>query len=266
MSRTYVITGAASGIGKATADLVRERGGRVIEVDLRVGDVTVDLSTETGRLELVDQVDRLASGRIDAIVAVAGLVAPVPATVAVNYFGMVATLEGLRPLLGGSDAPRAVGVASMASITEPIDSPLVELALAGDEAGALARAAELADPGTAAGQGEMAGAIYRSSKAAFARWIRRTAAGPSWAGAGIPLNAIAPGLVITPMIESLVETPAKREAMTDAIPMPLNGPAEPVVPARLLAWLTSEENTHLTGQVVFIDGGSDVVLRSDSTW
>jgi signal recognition particle subunit SRP54 len=36
--------------------------------------------------------------------------------------------------------------------------------------------------------------------------------------------------------------------------------------AYLLAWLTSEENAHLCGQVVFIDGGSDVVIRGDSTF
>jgi len=36
--------------------------------------------------------------------------------------------------------------------------------------------------------------------------------------------------------------------------------------AYLLAWLVSEENTHLCGQVIFIDGGSDVVIRGDSTW
>jgi hypothetical protein len=34
----------------------------------------------------------------------------------------------------------------------------------------------------------------------------------------------------------------------------------------LLAWLTSEENAHLCGQVVFIDGGSDVIIRGESTW
>jgi enoyl-[acyl-carrier-protein] reductase (NADH) len=42
--------------------------------------------------------------------------------------------------------------------------------------------------------------------------------------------------------------------------MPLHGPSEAVVVARLLAWLASEENTHVTGQVVFVDGGADVFL------
>ena len=61
-----------------------------------------------------------------------------------NFFGAVATLDGLRPLLLGSDAPRAALTSSMASLM-PHDDLLVELALAGDEPKALARAQELVD-------------------------------------------------------------------------------------------------------------------------
>jgi len=43
-------------------------------------------------------------------------------------------------------------------------------------------------------------------------------------------------------------------------------PTRSPAPAYLLAWLTSEENAHLCGQVVYIDGGSDAVMRGDSTW
>jgi hypothetical protein len=50
------------------------------------------------------------------------------------------------------------------------------------------------------------------------------------------------------------------------VPMPLNGIFQPRDVGYLLAWLTSEENAHLCGQVVFIDGGSDAVIRGDSTW
>jgi len=48
--------------------------------------------------------------------------------------------------------------------------------------------------------------------------------------------------------------------------MPLNGIADAVVVARLLAWLNSAENTHLCGQIVYVDGGSDAVIRGDSVW
>ncbi len=132
MSRTYVVTGSASGIGKATRELLIERGNRVIGVDLRDADVTVDLSTAAGRKALVDDVTRLSGGSIDAVLAIAGLASPTPATVAVNYFGTVATLTGLRPLLLNSPAPRAVLVASMASLYPPDDALLTAL-LEGDE-------------------------------------------------------------------------------------------------------------------------------------
>jgi len=260
MARTHVITGAASGIGRATQQLLRERGDRVIGVDIHDADVVVDLTTAEGRASLVSEVARLSGGSIDAIHAVAGLAHPVPATVAVNFFGMVATLEGLRPLLAGSAAPRAVGVCSMASLM-PVDDELVARMAAGDEAGALARAQVNADDPTTQGQ-----LIYSSTKKAFAQWIRRTAATPEWAGAGIPLNAVAPGIIETPMVADMIATEEARAALLQMVPMPLNGFAQPIAVARLLAWLTSEENTHLCGQVVFIDGGSDVVIRGDSTW
>jgi len=48
--------------------------------------------------------------------------------------------------------------------------------------------------------------------------------------------------------------------------MPLNGIAPPEAPAQLLAWLGSEANTHLCGQIIFIDGGGEVLQRGDSTW
>jgi NAD(P)-dependent dehydrogenase (short-subunit alcohol dehydrogenase family) len=57
-----------------------------------------------------------------------------------------------------------------------------------------------------------------------------------------------------------------RDMVATAVPAPLNGFADALVPARLLAWLVSEENSHLCGQIIFVDGGSDVSLRGDSTW
>lgn len=256
--RTVVVTGSASGIGLATAEILRDRGERVIGVDLHDADVIVDLTTVQGRASLVEQVRELSGGTIDAVVANAGLALPIPATMAVNYFGALATLEGLRPLLLGSDAPRAVLTSSMASLM-PHDELLVDAALAGDETKAMARAHEVVD----AGHGDL---VYASSKVALSRWMRRVAATPEWAGAGIPLNGIGPGIVETPMTADLLATDEQRVAMAEMVPMPLHGYMQAEVPARLLAWLVGEENTHLCGQLVFVDGGSDAVIRGDSTW
>ena len=99
MTRTVVVTGSASGIGKATAALLAETGVRVIGVDLRDADVIVDLGTAAGRQALVGGVRAIAGETIDAVFACAGRTGAEPLTVSVNYFGVLATLEGLRPFL-----------------------------------------------------------------------------------------------------------------------------------------------------------------------
>jgi NAD(P)-dependent dehydrogenase (short-subunit alcohol dehydrogenase family) len=68
------------------------------------------------------------------------------------------------------------------------------------------------------------------------------------------------------MVADMIATPESAAAIAELVPMPLNGFADPEVCAKLLAFLTSEDNTHLCGQVIFVDGGSDVVIRGDSVW
>lgn len=259
MSRTYVVTGAASGIGKATTERLRADGHTVIGVDIKDTDVIVDLTTADGRTTLVHEVSQRSGGRIDAVIAVAGLVAPIPATVGVNYFGAKATLEGLRPLLVGSDAPRAVVVASLAALEETVDG-LYERLLADDEPGAIAEAERIGNAANAAGSSP----IYTTTKKAIAQWVRTHAKDPEWAGAGIALNAIAPGVIETPMTAPALQTAEGRAALDAGAPSPLNGPAAPPsAPAALLTWLASAENTHVTGQIVFIDGGAESIRRPE---
>src|SRR5258708_4616040 len=142
MDRTYVVTGAASGIGAATARYLRERGGRVISCDLHDADIVANLTTREGRAELIDGVARLSGGKIDGIVANAGG-GPAETSLQLNFFGAVATLEGLRPLLERRDAPRAVAVSSIASFS-PIVPELIEAFLSINEPAAIAAAGEFA--------------------------------------------------------------------------------------------------------------------------
>lgn len=260
MARTYVVTGSASGIGAATAKTLRDRGDRVIGIDLRDVEVEADLSTAAGRKDAATRAMELADGAIDGVIACAGISAPIAKTVSINYFGVTELLEHLVPALKKSDAPRAAVVSSMASL-QANSAELVEAQLAGDEAKAL----EIAE--TYVAQGPEAGyTTYPSSKRALARWVRRESITPTWAGNGIALNAVAPGTVITPMTEKLLATPEGR-AMVDAnVPMPLNyhQPAQSIVD--VLVWLTNVENTHMAGQVIYCDGGADASLRGDDIW
>ncbi|MYR44951.1 SDR family oxidoreductase [Streptomyces sp. SID5910] len=258
MTRTYLVTGAASGIGRATADLLRARGHAVIGADMADGDITADLSTADGRTELAARARELTGGRLDAVVACAGVAHFDPVTIGVNHFGAVATLEGLRPLLAAGTDPRALVVGSVDSV-HPTDPAIVDAALAGDEEAAVTASRAAVDRG----EGHL---VYSSSKAAVSRWIRRAAVTGDWAGAGIPLNAVAPGVVVTPMTRPMLDDPGMRELVERSVPMPLHGHARPERIAPLIAWLTSPENTHVTGQVVFADGGAEAVLRGDRTW
>lgn len=138
MDRICVVTGAASGIGLATTRHLRARGNRVIACDLHDADVIADLVTPEGRAKLVAGVTSESGGKIDAIIANAGG-GPPQISVSLNFFGAVATLEGLRPLLAGSAAPRAVAVSSVASLRPPRPA-LVEACLRMDETAAIALA------------------------------------------------------------------------------------------------------------------------------
>lgn len=259
-NRSYVITGAGSGIGLATAELLRERGATVIGVDLKGAEVEADLSTREGRSAAADAALAAANGTIDAVIACAGISAPIPLTASVNFFGVTEFLDHLAPALARSASPRAAVVSSMASL-QANSAEQVDAMLAGDEALTVQIGAALAAKGPQAGY-----LNYPSSKRALSRWVRREAIAPRFAGAGIPLNAVAPGTVVSPMTEKLLATPEGR-AMVDAnVPMPLNGHSDAIVIARLLAWLTSEENTHTTGQVIYTDGGADASLRGDNIW
>jgi len=248
MARTIVITGAASGIGKATAELCRKAGDTVIGVDLAGTDVAADLSKVEGRAAMIAEVHRMAPGGIDGLLAGAGISRPEAITVAVNYYGAIATLEGLRPLLAKSASPRAVAICSTAAILQGNDD-VVAACLAGNEPAALASCA--AAPTSA----------YLDSKKALSLWLRSAAVRPEWAGAGISLNGIGPGVVLSPMTAPLFEDPVMVAVVEQSNPIVTKAYAQPEEIAEVLRFLLTVQTPYLLGQILFVDGGSDALLR-----
>ena len=121
--RTVVVTGAASGMGAATKARLEGAGQRVIGIDLRNADIVADLGTHDGRRAAIDAVTDAAGGAIDGLVTWAGLSGLTGVAgsllVSVNYFGTIALLDGLRPLLAAGDRPAAVAISSNSTTCQP---------------------------------------------------------------------------------------------------------------------------------------------------
>jgi NAD(P)-dependent dehydrogenase (short-subunit alcohol dehydrogenase family) len=78
------------------------------------------------------------------------------------------------------------------------------------------------------------------------------------------LNAVAPGVVRTPMTQGLLEDPHMSEIIGQMHPMGVEGYAEPDEIAELAAYLLCFEGHYLLGQVMFIDGGVDAITRPEA--
>ena len=201
-----LVTGAASGLGAASAERLRADGIEVVtldvagEVDLHV-DVTDDIAVARAAAD---------AGPIDILVNSAGIVGPnVPLlettpeawrrTLNVNVIGVVNTIRAFAPGMVQTGWGRIVNFASMAG--------------------------KDGNPNLAA---------YSASKAAVIALTKSV--GKELATTGVLVNAIAPAVIATPMNETTA--PEVLAHITSLIPMKRVGRAEEV--AELVAWLASE--------------------------
>ncbi len=251
---TYAITGAASGICKAVADRLKSEGHQVIGIDIQPTDVVVDLGKPTGRREAFDRVLELSAGKLDGVVSGAGLgpyCEPEP-ILRVNFFGALAILDDLMPLLAKGDHPAAVAISSIGAVYADIIPDLavpdcLEACMDGNE-----EAAETAIRGRSGND------AYCVAKRALAYKVREYAT--SWGAAGIRLNAIAPGSTETPMLDEIFETPEIGDAVR-AMPIPIGRMAPPEELASVICFLLGPDSRFIHGAVIHADGGSDCVVR-----
>lgn len=254
----YAVTGSASGMGRQAAEKLRAAGHTVIGVDLRDADVLADLSTADGRAAGAQAVLSACGGRLDGAVLAAGIGPTPKATpliLQVNYFGVVDLLQAWRPALAAAGAAKVVVVASNSTTTVPVVPRSAVRALLAGKADKAARRLGLFGPGAPS-------LAYAASKIAVSHWVRRAAVEPSWAGAGIRLNALAPGAIMTPLLEKQLASPSQEKAVR-TFPVPVGGFGDPGQLADWMLFMLSDAADFLCGSVIFVDGGSDAYFRAD---
>jgi len=240
--QVVIVTGAASGIGKASAILFASRGAKVVCLDLNedglkavVNEIaasggsasykTMDVSSQEavkgGVADLLKE-----HGQIHALAHAAGITGPTgkpveeveweafAKTVEINLYGTIWLTQALLPSMKANEYGRIVHVAS----------------IAGKEG----------NPGMAA---------YSASKAGVIGFVKSVA--KEAATFGISINAIAPAVIRTPMNATVTEEVQKY--MVSRIPMGRLGEAEEV--AELIAFAASKACSFTTGFTFDISGG-----------
>jgi len=251
--RTFAMTGGATGIGAELKRQLQASGDRVISVDIKEGDIIADLSSEEGRQAAVEGIRDMAPDGLDGFIPCAGLppvAQPLSLIAKVNYFAVVDTVAGVRDLLEKKSGSVII-VSSNSAPMVPASDRFVELCLSGDEAAACEEI-DARDGHTA----------YAGSKRAIAVWMRRNVV--DYAAKGVRLNAVAPGITMTPLTEQVYADEQFGQAMKDfGDTVPLGSTAQPGQIASVMKFLLGEDASFVCGSVFFVDGGSDAMMRNE---
>ncbi len=241
--KTIIVTGAASGIGAASAQLVASQGAKVISVDINrpahpVGEfVEADLSGKASIDRLVAALPAGAHG----LANIAGLppTRPAEAVLAVNLVGLKYLTTRLVAKL--ADGAAIVNLASLAGLGWR------------DSKAAIDASAQLGFDGIAAfcKSHAIEGArSYFFSKEALIVWTMQNRW--TWRDRGIRMNAISPGPVQTPILKDFLETLGAR-AEEDMRTMDRPGRPEDIAP--VVAFLLSDGSAWIRGTNIAVDGG-----------
>jgi NAD(P)-dependent dehydrogenase (short-subunit alcohol dehydrogenase family) len=255
--RPVVISGAASGMGAALYRRLRNARRATLGIDRHRSDVTVDLAEPAGRRQAAAEIAARAPEGIAGLATFAGVSGhsgvPGSTVVSVDYFGTVDLITACRPLLSRGGGAGAIAISSIGAVVHPdVPHDLVRACLDNDEQRARALADET-DPSTA----------YVAAKLAVGRWVRRNAPKEAWVGAGIRLNVIMPGLVLTPLVTEAERSRSGRAQLERfKVPAGRAGTADEV--ASLAQFMLGSQGRYLIGSVVTIDGGSEAAAVPDA--
>jgi len=229
--KVAIVTGAASGIGKASAELFRSEGATVIAADVTEADgiIRADAGRDEDVLHLIDHAVSKHGG-LDIIFANAGISGGLASIyeqtaedwaeiLRVNLIGPFLAIKHGAPHLQARGGGSIICTASVA--------------------------------GLRSGAG---GAAYSASKAGVISLVQTAA--NQLAGSGIRINAICPGLIETAMTEIIYES-ARAKGVEHRIgelnPLRRGGVVSEI--ANVVLFLASDESSYVNGQALAIDGG-----------
>jgi len=221
---TAVVTGGASGIGRAVADRLRAARTDVVVWDLRGGEIDCDISDPDSVSTAMD-LTVAGHGAPDRLVACAGLGA--------SGLLLEQTPDNWRRVI---DTNLTGTWLTMRAVAQT----MVDQGAGGSIVAVSSISGTLADRDMGA---------YCVSKAGIDMLVRVAAA--EWGVHGIRVNAVGPGVTRTPMLPNPEQLPGWVEGLTERTPLGRLGEADDVAEA-IVAVL---EMSWVTGQTVFADGG-----------
>ena len=233
--KTALVTAAAQGIGRASAELFAAEGARVIATDIDEGKLAGLEACETRRLDVLDKaaIETLAAelGAVDALFNCAGFV----------HHGTILDCDEEAWAFSND-----LNVKAMYRMCRAFLPAMIEAG-----GGSIINMSSVAG----APKGIINRFVYGTTKAAVIGLTKSIAI--DFVGKGIRCNAICPGTVETPSLEDRIKAAgdydAARKAFIARQPMGRLGTAEEI--AALVLYLASDESSYTTGTVNIIDGG-----------